>query len=67
MQDVDMQNEIKFTARGVDVRYGDAHAIKSVDIDIEDRAVTAFIGPSGCGKVDLPALSEPDERHHRHL
>ncbi|MEM0943087.1 MAG: phosphate ABC transporter ATP-binding protein PstB, partial [Pseudomonadota bacterium] len=45
-----MSNQIKFSARGVDVRYGDTHAIKAVDIDIEDRTVTAFIGPSGCGK-----------------
>ncbi|MEM8699507.1 MAG: ATP-binding cassette domain-containing protein, partial [Pseudomonadota bacterium] len=50
MQDVEVQNDIKFRARGVDVFYGDNQAIKSVDIDIEDRAVTAFIGPSGCGK-----------------
>jgi phosphate transport system ATP-binding protein len=40
----------KITARGVDVFYGDAHAIKSVDVDILDHTVTAFIGPSGCGK-----------------
>ncbi|MEM9045954.1 MAG: phosphate ABC transporter ATP-binding protein PstB [Pseudomonadota bacterium] len=45
-----METEYKITARSVDVRYGEAHAIKGVDIDIEDRAVTAFIGPSGCGK-----------------
>ena len=30
--------------------YGDTHAIKSVDVEIGDKAVTAFIGPSGCGK-----------------
>jgi phosphate transport system ATP-binding protein len=40
----------KITARGVDVYYGDTHAIKSVDVDILDNTVTAFIGPSGCGK-----------------
>ena len=40
----------KFSARNVDVHYGDTHAIKGVDVDIEDRTVTAFIGPSGCGK-----------------
>lgn len=40
----------KITARGVDVYYGDSHAIKSVDVDILDKTVTAFIGPSGCGK-----------------
>lgn len=45
----DMQ-KIKISAKGVDVFYGDTHAIKSVDVDIEDKTVTAFIGPSGCGK-----------------
>jgi len=40
----------KIAARGVDVRYGDTHAIKSVSVDILDNTVTAFIGPSGCGK-----------------
>jgi len=44
------QNTFKFTARNVQVYYGDTHAIKDVDVDIEDRTVTAFIGPSGCGK-----------------
>ena len=41
---------VKVAARNVDVFYGDAHAIKNVDVDILDKAVTAFIGPSGCGK-----------------
>lgn len=40
----------KMTARGVQVHYGDNHALKDVDIDIPDNTVTAFIGPSGCGK-----------------
>ena len=40
----------KITARGVQVHYGATHALKDVDVDILDRAVTAFIGPSGCGK-----------------
>ncbi len=42
--------DVKITARGVNVRYGETHAIKDVDVDILDRAVTSFIGPSGCGK-----------------
>lgn len=45
-----MSKEIKITAKGVDVYYGDNHAIKAVDVEIENKAVTAFIGPSGCGK-----------------
>ena len=40
----------KMSARGVQVHYGQNHALKDVDVDILDRAVTAFIGPSGCGK-----------------
>ena len=42
--------EIKIAAKGVQVYYGDNHAIKDVDVDIAERTVTAFIGPSGCGK-----------------
>jgi len=40
----------KISARGVQVYYGQNHALKDVDVEILDRAVTAFIGPSGCGK-----------------
>jgi len=45
-----MENALKISARGVDVFYGDTHAIKGVDVEIADKMVTAFIGPSGCGK-----------------
>ena len=48
-RDVDAQ-AVKIAARGVQVYYGDTHAIKDVDVDIQDKTVTAFIGPSGCGK-----------------
>jgi phosphate transport system ATP-binding protein len=41
---------IKFRCEGVNVWYGDTHAIKDNDIAIRDKSVTAFIGPSGCGK-----------------
>jgi phosphate transport system ATP-binding protein len=44
------QKDIKFSARNVQVYYGDTHAIKDVSVEIEDNTVTAFIGPSGCGK-----------------
>ncbi|MEM7524952.1 MAG: phosphate ABC transporter ATP-binding protein PstB, partial [Pseudomonadota bacterium] len=42
--------DTKVSAKGVDVYYGDTHAIQDVDVEIGDKAVTAFIGPSGCGK-----------------
>jgi len=37
--------------RGVDVRYGDNHAIRHVSLDIGQNEVIALIGPSGCGKT----------------
>ncbi len=40
----------KISAKGVQVYYGDNHAIKDVNVEIADKTVTAFIGPSGCGK-----------------
>ena len=42
--------DIKISARNVNVYYGDKHAIKDVSVEIADKTVTAFIGPSGCGK-----------------
>ncbi|MEP4981419.1 phosphate ABC transporter ATP-binding protein PstB [Ascidiaceihabitans sp.] len=43
-------NDVKITAKDVQVYYGDNHAIKDVNVEIRDKTVTAFIGPSGCGK-----------------
>jgi phosphate transport system ATP-binding protein len=40
----------KIVARGVNVHYGEKHALKDVNVDIPDKGVMAFIGPSGCGK-----------------
>ena len=44
------QTDTKISASGVQVHYGDKHAIKDVSVDLMDKTVTAFIGPSGCGK-----------------
>jgi phosphate transport system ATP-binding protein len=38
------------SARGVNVHYGDKHAVKNVNLDIGRNQVLAMIGPSGCGK-----------------
>ena len=42
--------EAVMAARGVNVHYGDKHAVKNVDLDIGRNQVLALIGPSGCGK-----------------
>ena len=44
------QKTNKIEAKGVQVYYGDTHAIRDVNFSIQDKTVTAFIGPSGCGK-----------------
>ena len=36
--------------KGLNVHYGDFHAVSDVNLTIPERAITAFIGPSGCGK-----------------
>ena len=36
--------------RGVNVHYGDKHAVKDVSLDIGRNQVISMIGPSGCGK-----------------
>jgi phosphate transport system ATP-binding protein len=43
----------KMSAVGVDVYYGETHAVKKVDLPILEDKVTALIGPSGCGKSTL--------------
>ncbi len=40
----------KATLRGVNVFYGDTHAVRDVSLDIGVNEVIAMIGPSGCGK-----------------
>ena len=39
-----------FEAAGLNVYYGDFHAVKDVTIEVKEHEITAFIGPSGCGK-----------------
>ncbi|TAK55741.1 MAG: phosphate ABC transporter ATP-binding protein [Gammaproteobacteria bacterium] len=41
------------SCRGVNVRYGDKHAIRDFSLDIAHNEVIAMIGPSGCGKSTL--------------
>ena len=45
--------------------YGDFRAVREVDLDVRQHEITAFIGPSGCGKIDGAALLQPDERPDR--
>jgi phosphate transport system ATP-binding protein len=43
----------KMGARNLDFYYNGFKALKSVNLDIAEKRVTALIGPSGCGKSTL--------------
>ena len=45
-----VQGQIKLSTSDVHVYYGEAEAIKGIDLNIYENEVIAFIGPSGCGK-----------------
>ncbi|MGH8707411.1 MAG: phosphate ABC transporter ATP-binding protein, partial [Burkholderiales bacterium] len=40
----------KAEVKGLSFYYGEFHALKSIDMPVHERKVTALIGPSGCGK-----------------
>jgi phosphate transport system ATP-binding protein len=42
--------KIKAESKALNFYYGAYHALKSIDMPVYDRKVTALIGPSGCGK-----------------
>ncbi|SIQ61017.1 phosphate ABC transporter ATP-binding protein, PhoT family [Alkalispirochaeta americana] len=44
------QSPAKFAIKDLNLYYGVFHALKTVNLEIPDKKVTALIGPSGCGK-----------------
>ena len=38
------------TVKDMCLWYGNSQALKDINIDIEEKSITALIGPSGCGK-----------------
>ena len=41
--------KVKLAVRNLNFYYGKFQALKNINIDIPEKKVTAFIGPSGCG------------------
>ncbi|MFJ7828802.1 phosphate ABC transporter ATP-binding protein PstB [Peribacillus sp. NPDC097206] len=39
-----------YKTAGLNLWYGENHALKNIDLDMHENEVTAIIGPSGCGK-----------------
>jgi phosphate transport system ATP-binding protein len=47
------KNGPKVRVHSLNFRYGNFHALKTIDMQIPSKKVTALIGPSGCGKSTL--------------
>ena len=43
--------ETKISTSDLNLYYGNNHALKNINLDIYENQITAFIGPSGCGKA----------------
>lgn len=43
-------NPSKIVVQHLNLHYGENHALKDINMNIAQNAVTVFIGPSGCGK-----------------
>jgi phosphate transport system ATP-binding protein len=44
---------IKLSIRNLEAWFGTKRALNGINLDIREKAITAFIGPSGCGKTTL--------------
>ena len=42
--------EVKVRVAGLNLWYGNNHAVQDINMDIHKNRITALIGPSGCGK-----------------
>nr|WP_236915002.1 phosphate ABC transporter ATP-binding protein PstB [Clostridium sp. Cult2] len=43
----------KFVIKNMNLYYGNFHALKGINMNINENEITALIGPSGCGKSTL--------------
>ncbi|WP_370453193.1 phosphate ABC transporter ATP-binding protein PstB [Oceanobacillus sp. CFH 90083] len=44
------EKEVVYDTKGLNLWYGETHALKNINMEIKEKEVTAIIGPSGCGK-----------------
>jgi phosphate transport system ATP-binding protein len=46
----EIKRDIVYKTKQLNLWYGENHALKDINLDINENEVTAIIGPSGCGK-----------------
>lgn len=49
-QEPSLPKEVVYDTKGLNLWYGETHALKNINMEIKEKEVTAIIGPSGCGK-----------------
>ncbi len=49
----EMKDGIAVEVKDMQLYYGNFHALKSIDMEMPEKKITAMIGPSGCGKSTL--------------
>ena len=47
---MELMNNVKIKSKNLNVYYGEKQALFDVNLDLNEKEVTALIGPSGCGK-----------------
>jgi len=45
-----MDKQIILKVKNLDAHFGTLHAVKNINLEYQEKSVTAIIGPSGCGK-----------------
>lgn len=57
------------TVKDMCLWYGQVQALKNININIEEKSITALIGPSGCGKStflkSLNRMNDLNRLRHR--
>ncbi len=43
-----MDEKTKISISDMNLHYGKFHALKNINMEIPEKEITAFIGPSGC-------------------
>ena len=51
--EISLADELSIQTRGLNLWYGDFHALMDVSVNIKQWIITGLIGPSGCGKTTL--------------
>lgn len=52
-QNDEIKSKNKIVVNGLNVYYGKFQALMDINMDIQEKKITAIIGPSGCGKSTL--------------